>query len=267
MRITSISEVPIEQIPFICASSNNLGVAYSSLQVIIAQVDTLPEGIDAIIATSDLQGVDVKSGRLLGHRVAEVLEILADRGTIPPKEATGIILAGDLWAQTDRRGGEGDVREVWGAMASRFRWVAGVGGNHDRFGDSPQDLEKFKATSNIYYLDGEIAEVDGMRLAGISGIIGKPSKPRRRTEKDFIKLIRQLVKSSPDILILHEGPNDADGRLMGRESIRKALVRARDLVIICGHCHWKVPIAILPKRSSIVNVDGRAIVFKARRQY
>ncbi len=263
MDILEIAKSAIDPIPFICASDNGKTV-HATLPILEAKVDSLPDGMDAIIATGDLQGVDIHDRQLLGYRLAEVLARSSDRGLIPPREKTGIILSGDLWAKANRRGGVGDVRGVWLAMASRFSWVAGVGGNHDRFGNSYHEMKEFKSRARIHYLDGEIAEVNGLRLAGISGIIGKATKYFRRPEKEFIKLINNLVKKSPDILILHEGPGDPDNKLIGRESIRKALIHTQNLVTICGHSHWKVPMTKLPLGAAVVNVDGRAIVFRKK---
>jgi len=263
MDIIRIEEKAIEQIPFIYALGNGNKI-YRKLPILEAEVESLPEGLEAIIATGDLQGVDIDNGQLLGHTVARVLESLADRGTIPAKQKIGIILAGDLWATANKRGGVGDVRAVWQAMASRFCWVAGVGGNHDCFGKSPQEMKAFRSRRGIYYFDGNLEEVNGLRLAGVSGIIGKPTKHFRRRERDFLKLIQKLVKKSPDVLILHEGPGDRARKLMGRESIRQVLINTKNLVTICGHSHWKIPKIELPLGSTVVNVDGRAIVFRVK---
>jgi Icc-related predicted phosphoesterase len=263
MRITAISDHPIHQIPFITAASSNRGAIEMVLPILLAQVDSLPPGLEAIIATSDLQGIEPKTRRLLGHAVAEELETLADLGQIPSPQTTGIIFAGDLYGQTDKRGGAGDVREVWQAFSRHFRWVAGVAGNHDRLGDTPEDIKIFKKGRGINYLDGEIAVVDGLRLAGISGIIGKPSKLFRRSEKDFKRTIRQLLKELPDILVMHEGPNAPEAKLMGNESIRSELAKASKLLVICGHSYWKVPAITLPNEVQVLKVDSRVVVLKA----
>ncbi len=262
MRINSISNHPIHQIPFITAASSGVGMVDKVLPILSAQVDSLPPGLEAIIATSDLQGIDPNNQRLLGHLVAEELEILAEQGKIPSLKTTGIILAGDLYAKIDKRGGVGDVREVWQAFSRRFRWVAGVAGNHDSFGKTPENMIAFQNEQGIHYLDGNITCVDQLRIAGISGIIGKNSKPFRRLENDFIKAIQEIIKELPNILILHEGPNDAEAKLMGNESIRVELATARDLLVICGHSHWKVPITSLSKRVQVLNVDTRAVVLR-----
>lgn len=264
VQITSISEYPIHQISYITAAPGNKGVVEQVLPVLLAEVDFLPPGLDAIIATSDLQGIDAKEGRLLGHLVAEELEILASHGKIPSRRKTGIILAGDLYAQLDKRGGIGDVREVWEAFNSCFSWVAGVAGNHDSFGNTSEDIKAFKDKRGINYLDGNIVDIDGVRIAGISGIIGNKNKPFRRPDKAFRKVMRELINKFPDILILHESPNDLDAKLLGNESIRAELEGVSNLLVICGHCYWKTPIIHLPKQVQVLNVDSRVVVLKPR---
>ncbi|WP_242040561.1 metallophosphoesterase [Coleofasciculus sp. FACHB-1120] len=261
MRIASISDQPIHEIPFItAAAAGHLQVVEQVLPILSAEADSLPPGLDAIIIASDLQGINPTDGRLLGHRVAEELETLANLGRIPSPQKTGIILAGDLYARSDKRGGEGDVREVWQSFSRRFRWVAGVAGNHDILGNTPEEIQTFKKGRGIRYLDGEIAVVDGFRIAGISGIIGKPTKLWRRSEKDFHQALRQLLKELPNILILHEGPNDPEAKLMGNQSIRAELAAANELLVICGHSHWKVPMTTLFPGVQVLNVDSRVVV-------
>lgn len=258
--ITSIAERPIHQIPFISYSPSGVGIVHRVLPVLLAKVDSLPDGLEAIIATSDLQGIDPTNHRLLGHLVSEELENLAESGKIPSPQTTGVILAGDFYAKIDKRGGVGDVREVWQAFSRRFRWVVGVGGNHDSFGKTPQEIQAFQNRQDIHYLDGDVTCLDGIHIAGISGIIGKTTKPFRRSEEDFKKLVQELLNESPDILILHEGPNDAEARLMGNESIRGELTRGSNLLVICGHSHWRVPMTAMSKGVQVLNVDTRVVV-------
>ncbi|GAB1544518.1 metallophosphoesterase [Scytonema sp. NUACC21] len=260
MRILSISDQFIHHIPFITHAPSGVGVVNRILPVLLAKVDSLPDGLEAIIATSDLQGIDQKNQRLLGYLVNEELEKLADLGKIPSPKATGIILAGDFYAKIDKRGGVGDVREVWQAFRQSFRWIAGVGGNHDSFGRTQQEMRAFQQGRGIHYLDGSIVCLDGLRIAGISGIIGKATKPFRRAEKDFRKLIKELLKESPDIFILHEGPNDIEAKFPGNQSIRAELLKSSDLLVICGHSHWKVPMTALPQGVQVLNVDTRVVV-------
>ncbi|MDZ8051954.1 MAG: metallophosphoesterase [Aulosira sp. ZfuVER01] len=269
MQILSISNLPIHQIQYLTASAGGVGVIERYLPILSAEVDFIPNNLDAIIATSDLQGVDPKNQQLLAYLLLEELEILADIGKIPSLKNTGMILAGDLYAEVNRRGGVvGDVREIWLAFNRRFRWVAGVAGNHDSLGNTPLEVHSFQQHRNIYYLDGEIKRNSELSLAGISGIIGKKGKPFRRPEKDFIKIIRSLVKQSPDILILHEGPNDPQGNLVGQESIRRELEKinlTHNLLVICGHSYWKVPMIVLENGIQVLKADGRVIVIQAKK--
>jgi Icc-related predicted phosphoesterase len=257
MYITSIAEQPIYEIPFLTATSNGVGV--NILPIVIAEVDFLPDGLEAIIATSDLQGIDLHQ-RLIGNFVAEELEKLAELGKIPPSDKTGVILAGDFYAGINKRGGVGDVREVWQAFSKRFSFCVGVAGNHDSFGETAEDIKEFQQARGIYYLDGDITNIDGISIAGISGIIGNKNKPFRRPEKEFMKVINQLIQYSPDILVLHEGPNNPSIKLKGNNSIRIGLLEANNLLVICGHSHWKTPITSISSNVQVLNTDNRIVI-------
>jgi hypothetical protein len=269
MQIISISHSPIHQIHYLTAASGGVGVIARYLPILSAEVDLLPNNLEAIIVTSDLQGIDPNNQQLLAYLLLEELENLAESGKIPSLKNTGIILAGDLYAEVNRRGGVvGDVREIWLAFNRRFRWVAGVAGNHDSFGNTPLEIQIFQQSRNIYYLDGEIKINGELSLAGVSGIIGKKGKPFRRTEKEFLKTIRELLKRSPDVLILHEGPNYPQGNLVGQESIRRELETinlTNDLLVICGHSYWKLPMIVLANGIQVIKADGRAIVIQAKK--
>ena len=269
MHIISISNLPIHQIQYLTAASGGIGVIERYLPVLLAEVDSLPNNLEAITITSDLQGIDPKNQQLLGHLVIEELDKLAENGKIPPLKNTGIILAGDLYAEVNRRSGVvGDIREIWQAFHQRFCWVAGVAGNHDSLGNTREEIQIFKQNRSIYYLDGEIRRNGELNLAGISGIIGKKSKPFRRPEKEFIKAIRELLKQSPDILILHEGPDYPQGNLVGKESIRKELEKinlTNNLLVVCGHSYWKIPMIALENGIQVIKADSRVIVLQAKK--
>jgi hypothetical protein len=131
-------------------------------------VDNLPRGVQAIVATADLQGREAAPPhRLLGEAVAEGL-----RGEYTPS-GLGVFLAGDFYANegADKLGSSGEVGEVWQAFSSDYRWTAGVLGNHDRL-KSP--------VAGTTLLDGQVVEMDGLRIGGISGIVGKAGRLLRR---------------------------------------------------------------------------------------
>ena len=141
MRIRHIDLRPFHRVRYLNAGRRGRVVS-SVLEITRAQVDALPDGVDAIIVASDLQGVVPNSWRarganvLLGVELACEMAALADDGELPYPERTGVILAGDLYSAPagNVRGATGDVREVWLAWAERYRWVCGVQGNHDLFG-------------------------------------------------------------------------------------------------------------------------------------
>ncbi len=148
-------------------------------------VDTLPLGLHALVATGDLQSRELAAGnRLLGEAVAEQL-----RREMDP-ERLGVLLAGDFYANegSDKMGSSGEVGEVWRAFAKEFRWTAGVLGNHDRL------KEPVEGTS---LLDGQVVELDGLRIAGIGGIVGKAGRLLRRDLKSYLETLDQVLAQEP----------------------------------------------------------------------
>lgn len=184
---------------------------------------------------------------------------LADEGTLPYPERTGVILAGDLYSApaANKRGATGDVREVWLAWAKHYRWVCGVQGNHDLFGDK-KEQQRFQNTDALHLLDAEICELDGMRFGGVGKIIGDPKKKGRKSESDFLAELELVTEREPDVLVLHQGP-DASRRQRGDERVRRVLEHRPPGLTICGHVHWTDPLAETAF-GQVLNVDARAVV-------
>lgn len=176
----------------------------------------------------------------------------------------GVLLAGDLFArpQLDRRGGTGDVRDVWRAFAKNCKWIVGVAGNHDCFGEKPSlpDFKNFCQEPRIHFLDGEVVELDGLRIGGLSGIIGPPRKPFRRTEECYVDELTRLAAKAPDIVVLHDGPDIPIANLRGSPSIRIALEQTRPFLVIRGHAHWDNPLIRLANGGQVLNVDARLVM-------
>jgi Icc protein len=224
--------------------------------------DAVPSELDAIIACSDLQGVvpnpHTRLSEPLGVALAIHLEQLALEGVIPPAMRTGVILAGDLYSDpaAKKRGGFGDVTKVWEAFADRFAWVVGVAGNHD-------DVTQISPLLNLHLLDGEIVELDGIRVGGVGGIIGNKQKKMRRPAEEFLALVDRVIDQTIDILVLHEGPHgDEDQR--GNADIRATVEAGEVGVTVCGHCHWDEPLASHAS-GQILNVDARCVVLRVSR--
>ena len=272
LRILSIEPTPFHSLPFLNVSSSGKPVR-ELLPFLRGQVEGLPEGLDALFITADLQGRVRSDGgsaltRLLGESVAECAEELAAQGLIPASERMGVVLAGDFYCREglDKRGGSGDVRSVWAAFAQRFRWVAGVAGNHDLLGDRwlKADLVEFKKQPGIHFLDGDLSEADGLLIAGLSGVIGNPERPYRRTEQEFNAVMRALAGLEPDILVMHDGP-EGDEHQLGRSSVRQTLQSMRRTLIVRGHAYWEEPLAVLKNGTQVLNVDARVVLLCRRR--
>ena len=266
MRILSINPEPITEIPFLNAGRGPGGFYEDRLPILDAVVDRLPDGVSAIIATADLQGrerfQDSPNGvpRLLGEALPNRLatEILPglglDTGNI------GVFLAGDLYTvpALDRRGGSGDVRAVWEAFGDEFSWVIGVAGNHDTFGVDPNAPPRFPR--HLHYLDNDRVNIDGLKIAGLGGIIGNPRRPRRRSDEQYTECLESLLTHRTDILITHDGPNDPVGGHRGSPLIREVVERLRPSLIVRGHAHWKQPLVQLSGGVQVLNVDARVVV-------
>ena len=243
-------------------ASRRGGTEVARLPIVRGEVGRLGDELDAIIACSDLQGMTRGRGgpaELLGVEVAAVLEELAFDGVLPPAARTGVILAGDLYSVPDanKRGGFGSVADVWRAFAERFAWVAGVAGNHDDVAGVAELGER------VHLLDGDVVEVDGLRIGGVGGIIGSKPKPGRRTEDAQLALIEQAIDASLDVLVLHEGPDGADEHQRGNSAIRSLIEAGGVGLTVCGHDHWPAPLAAL-EHGQVLNVDTRVVVLVGR---
>jgi Icc-related predicted phosphoesterase len=267
MRILTIDTQPFHELTYQTAAPGG-GVMTSRLPLLRGTVDALPAGLDALFAASDLQGLvayrdDTRAPQLLGTALVDELAVLAEMASIPPLERIGALLCGDLYVRPalDARGGHGDVRPVWRAFARECRWVAGVPGNHDAFGDAAE-LAAFATEPGIHVLDGHLTQIDGIRIAGLGGIIGSKQKPGRRDERTFLQLLQSLLARAPDVLLLHQGPDVSEPHVRGDVRIRAALDRRTALLVMCGHVHWPTPLAVLGRDVQVVNVEARGILLQ-----
>jgi 3',5'-cyclic-AMP phosphodiesterase len=262
MRVLSIAENPLHRIPYRSARPGG-GQELGNLPLLEAEVDGMPEELDAVIVTADLQAREVLPGqRLLGELLAAECVVLAKLGRLPPPERIGVLLAGDFYTDimASIRGSSGDVRPVWEMMANSFRWVAGVPGNHDELGDLHR-----RSAGNLRVLDGQEVGLSGLRIAGLGGIIGNVRRPHRRGEDNYCGELRRLIATEPDILVLHQGPGVPEQRLRGSAVVRESLASATKTLVVCGHCHWPLPLAHLPDGPQVLNVDSRCVVLRRAR--
>lgn len=267
MRIQSVSSEPIHYIQYLQAGANGK-TKTAQLPILEGVIDKLPSSLSAIVCTGDLQGVGIthqleQQPKLLGEILADELSVLLEMLDVSPSR-TGIVLSGDFYSapQADQRGASGDVRRVWNTFQQRFRWVAGVLGNHDQIGSTADDLQMFLQKPNLYYLDGNSHLVDGLLVAGISGVIGNPTKTLRRSPSDYLATLAQLKRANPDLIVLHQSPSVAKQGCLGSDELGAIYEQQTHPLTICGHVSWPLPLVELDNDNQILNVDSRAIIFR-----
>jgi len=166
-----------------------------------------------------------------------------------------------------KRGGYGDVREVWRMLAAKAAWVAGVPGNHDLFGGSPEELAAFRGESRMHFLNGDMVELGGLKIAGIGGVLGNPFKPFRWADDDYAAKAEELLAKQPEIFVIHEAPGAPDSPQKGNPVVAEAFAAAKRPLLICGHKHWDEPLGQLPGGAQVLNVHERVAVIVAKENY
>ena len=247
------------------------GGAARDLRVHRVAAAGLPAGVQALFVTSDLQGyADGPRGvELAGIAVAEAMgRHAAERGI--PRARLGVLLAGDLFAGADdkQRAIVGDVRPVWRAFAQHAAFVAGVAGNHDAFGATPDDVRAFAAEPGVALLDPGMhglavaAEFAGLRIAGVSGIVGNTDRPWRRRQDDYIEAVASAIGAAPDILLLHQNPALPGVRRDELSRLTQVLAAAGNGVVVFGHAYSPAPRFALG-RCQLLATEGRAFWLEA----
>jgi hypothetical protein len=270
MRIVRIDPAPFHSFSYRGTTGEGRPTTLT-LPIFRGQATGLPAKLDAMLVASDLQGMentDAPGGvaRLLGEVLAEEVASLAERGVICPRSRIGVLLGGNIFSApaADMRNGNasGDVRAVWRAFSMRFRWVAGVWSNYDTLGATHHERQAFDEVPDIFVLDGKSATIDGLKVGGVGGIIGDTSKPGRREERDFLRLMRSVLAEKPNVLVLHHGPDADRGRLRGNAEIRRMLDRSGPLLVVCGHFPWSVPLTDIRGGAQVVNTNGRVLILE-----
>lgn len=269
IRITQIEREPFRSERFLNAGRGQGNFYVDFLPIHTAVADGLPDDLDAIIATADLQGRETfqqangQPLRLLGEVLPDVLvsEILPSIGLNDP-DRIAVLLAGDFYTvpALDRRGGSGDVTNVWMTFAERFGWVAGVAGNHDVFGSDSKG--RLRSNSRMRFIEQGTAQVGNLNVGGLSGIVGDPTRPWRRAEADFNLAVETLLESSLDALIMHDGPSGPLSGQRGYDSTQAICAAGRPSLIVRGHAHWDDPFCELANGTQILNVDQRVVIVR-----
>jgi hypothetical protein len=261
MHIEDFKSEPIFSIPYRGIDTDGI-IRDHEYPVFECHASGLPEGIEAMVCTSDLQGMyyseSRKKNELAGIHVAEEMALFLEiERKIDPKR-TLAILAGDFFCQPDLsgRGGFGFVDEVWYAFASAFGYVAGVTGNHDNFRTNFQ-----KVISNSHLLHDEARHTQELIIAGIGGIIGQSTKrPLRHAEEDFKAMFYRNLATRPDILILHENPESFDPSFAHLSKL--GTNPATSPLIVFGHRKLPEPLIELGNGMQLLNVNERVVIIR-----
>lgn len=261
IKIVDIAKEPLKQLPYQTAATNGKGIAYKVLPIYWGEMVGLPKELDALVVTSDLQGVIDQEQKLLGEGLADTLAQIFETHFSDLNPAKVVVcLCGDLYVDPLKRGSSGNPLSVWQAFRSKFGVVAGIAGNHDVFSrDARAELD---ATAEIHFFSqaGKL-HCGEMTIAALGGVIGRADKPNRMSEGDYLTHLRQLLRQNPAILLLHESPEVRLHRQPGNASIWNELQRASNLIVCCGHVHWDTAMVECDNGLQILNTDGRAFIF------
>lgn len=252
VRIQSLAAKPVRLLRYFNATRQGRPEPVL-LPFLEGEVSGLPEGLDALVATSDLQGV-VPARRpgtpaeLVGVRVAEEVAAM-----LPRRARVGVLLAGDLFSDPEarQRGGFGDVAPVWAAFAARFAWVVGVAGNHD-------DASTVPRLPDVHLLDGDEVELKGLRVGGVGLVAGDPRRPGRRDEEEQLARLELVAETKPDLLVVHEGPEGGPGQ-PGSKPFAEMLLRHPVGLTVSGHVPWEQPLGALGD-AQLLCVHQRVVV-------
>ena len=253
LKIIDIKKDTFHEISFLSSGSKGI-VRECILPFYKVHVEGLPKEIKAIVATSDIQGrEDGEKNRLLGEVVAEELFRLQKKGNIPKIDLA--IIGGDLYDYPDCRklGGTGDVTDVWNTFALIFGKVVGVLGNHDI-------VDHGKLDSNVKILDASSIVSNGIRIGGVSGIIGRIDRNQRKEKAQYLKALKDVSKDRNDIVVLHQGPDSPESGQIGEPLIREWLERNNIGIVIFGHRFWSNPFVAIGN-NQVLNVGCRVFVF------
>jgi hypothetical protein len=268
MKISIDQNNLLESYPYIEVGSNTINqnnspeVFHRKLPIYSGEYKVNDKDLDLLIIASDLQGIAEEHGHyfLLGEKLPSFLKILIEI-EYPNCKKIGVLLCGDLYTSLEKRGASGDVRNVWKEFNKHFEWVVGVAGNHDRFGTHTEE-EQFKSIQNIHLLHKNIVELNGLKIGGISGIIGRKDKVNRVDEVTFLKNVTRLSKQNLDFLLIHETPDFPVLNQIGNNKIRACIEKSDTTRICCGHCFWENSLVEFENKSQVLNVDSKVILMR-----
>lgn len=262
LKILNINHHPIEYIEYLTIPHGALTAQKFQLPIYLGEIEGLAKNIDSIVVTSDLQGVcrfEYISNLLLGEVLAESLPLIYEM-YIPQLSLnkSWAFLCGDLYANLEKRGSSGNPIQVWQAFAKYFDQVIGIAGNHDDFAD---DLIELKLMENVHFLENDLLKLNGIKVAGLSGIIGRTDKNFRLEEPFYLSAFEKLLKQQPDIILTHLSPHFEEYGFLGELQLTKILEKYAENLLCCGHSHWDTSqVATLRNNTQILNADSKVFI-------
>ncbi len=122
------------------------------------------------------------------------------------------------------------------------------------------DFVLLKKTSNINYLVGQVKNLNGTLMSGISGIIGETNKPFRISSADYVARLTNVLNLNLDCILLYQSPGNELYALDGNEAIFNTIKHDKPNLIVAGHSHWQNPSNNFPYGSQVLNVDKRVVI-------
>lgn len=259
LELVDVNATPLELLPYWTTGTGQATPSEHQLPVYTGTVRGLPPAITSVVVASDLQGVVPGGEVLLGEALVDYLELLyALHFPGLTRDRALALLCGDLYANPAKRGESGNPYRVWEAFSTAFGCTVGIAGNHDDFGP---DLARVLALPKAHFLTQGTANAHGLRVAGLSGIIGRPDKNFRLAEDTYVRGVAALLRQAPHVFLTHLSPRlDALG-LQGDACLTAALVKGPPTLVLCGHSHWPtVEPQVLANGTQVLNADSKVFI-------
>jgi hypothetical protein len=100
--------------------------------------------------------------------------------------------------------------------------------------------------------------INGLRIAGVSGIVDGAPKFRGRPLVQFAALLEELMKFAPHIVLIHESPLAGVGG-EGCEALSEVFLRAEfSGLVVSSRTEWAHPM-VVRGQTTFLNVHGRVV--------
>ncbi|MFA4640224.1 metallophosphoesterase family protein [Pyrococcus kukulkanii] len=122
--------------------------------------------------------------------------------------------------------------------------VLSIYGNHENMEVLKQLRNPLLENKPVLIEDGEVVEVKGIKISGISGVLSKTGKPKRgvprKTEEEYIEICKKL--RPVNFLLIHEAPAipEFEGIIKlnpHTKTVLECLKRVKADLILGGHIH------------------------------